>query len=229
MKPFFWRRRAGALALCTALLGGTAALAAGVTYQTIRVQYSGIQMVVDGVPVTPKDANGVEIEPFVYNGTTYLPVRAVGEAIGKPVTWEGKTQTVYIGEAPGQALYLLDLCPPYQTDQYEAPATFTMGGNTYAHGFTLKIDGYALFNLNGQYQVLELDVGHIKGNTCDTNVNIYLDGTLTQNLSFKAEDLPRHVSIPLNGALQLKIERTLPDGVLGNTSLYGFANAKLIR
>ena len=67
-----WVHRMGALALCGALLGGTAALAAGVTYKTIQVLYNDISLVVDGVPVTPKDANGVEVEPFVYNGTTFV-------------------------------------------------------------------------------------------------------------------------------------------------------------
>ena len=59
-----WTHRIGALALCGALLGGTAALAAGVTYKTIQVLYNDISLVVDGVPVTPKDANGVEVVPL---------------------------------------------------------------------------------------------------------------------------------------------------------------------
>ena len=97
-------KRLGALALCAALTGGTA-LAANTVYRTITVQYSGIKLVVDGVEVTPKDANGTTVEPFIYNGTTYLPVRAVGSAIGKQVTWDGGSQTVYLGEAPGQKNY----------------------------------------------------------------------------------------------------------------------------
>jgi len=66
--------------------------------KNIEVTYNNIQIVIDGVKITPKDANGNIVEPFIYNGTTYLPVRAVGEAIGKKVEWDAATQTVYLGE-----------------------------------------------------------------------------------------------------------------------------------
>ncbi len=73
------------------------------TYQNqqITAEYSNIKIVIDGSEITPKDANGNIVEPFVYNGTTYLPVRAVGQALGKTVTWDGNTSTVYLGPVPG--------------------------------------------------------------------------------------------------------------------------------
>ena len=78
-----WTHRLGALALCGALLGGTAALAAGVTYKTIQVLYNDISLVVDGVPVTPKDANGVEDEAGIqvfrsFHLPPVFPLRAYG-------------------------------------------------------------------------------------------------------------------------------------------------------
>ncbi len=39
-------------------------------------------------------------EPFIYNGTTYLPVRAVGEAVGKEVAWDNDTKTVTLTTPP---------------------------------------------------------------------------------------------------------------------------------
>lgn len=224
-----WVHRMGALALCGALLGGTAALAAGVTYKTIQVLYNDISLVVDGVPVTPKDANGVEVEPFVYNGTTYLPVRAVGEAIGKQVTWDGNTQTVYIGEAPGAAEYLPIVCPPYQEAYYYTGKTFSMDGVSYhANSFYLSTPfigdhPHALFNLNGQYSALEVTIGHLDDYADEDNtVNIYLDGVYSQSITLEPEEMAKTVTIPLEYALQLKIQK---DGY-GDV---GFANAKLIR
>lgn len=38
------------------------------------------------------------VEPFIYNGTTYLPVRAVAEALGEKVEYDKNSSTVYIGE-----------------------------------------------------------------------------------------------------------------------------------
>lgn len=53
---------------------------------------------VDDARLDARDANGNPVEVFIYNGTTYLPVRAVGEAVGKAVQWESKTSSVYIGQ-----------------------------------------------------------------------------------------------------------------------------------
>jgi uncharacterized secreted protein with C-terminal beta-propeller domain len=52
-----------------------------------------VNIYVDDVKLEPKDANGNPVEACVYNGTTYLPVRAVGEAYGKVVQWDGSTQS----------------------------------------------------------------------------------------------------------------------------------------
>ncbi|PKM51021.1 MAG: hypothetical protein CVV02_08795 [Firmicutes bacterium HGW-Firmicutes-7] len=58
---------------------------------------TGVNMYFDDVKLDAVDANGNQVKAFVYNGTTYLPVRAVAEAIGKPVFWEGATNSVFIG------------------------------------------------------------------------------------------------------------------------------------
>jgi len=68
---------------------------------TIDVFYNNIKLIVDGILVNPTDAGGNTVEPFIYNGTTYLPVRAIGNALGKNVSWDGDTSTVYLGETAG--------------------------------------------------------------------------------------------------------------------------------
>jgi hypothetical protein len=68
--------------------------------QSITATYNNIKLVVDGTAVTPTDASGNTIEPFTYNGTVYLPVRAIATALGKDVTWDGDTNTVYLGAVP---------------------------------------------------------------------------------------------------------------------------------
>jgi hypothetical protein len=50
----------------------------------------------------PRDANGASVEPFTVNGTTYLPVRAIAEALGMEVSWDNGAKTVYIGAPPVQ-------------------------------------------------------------------------------------------------------------------------------
>lgn len=213
--------------LCCSLALVTVAYATNAT-KSIQAAYMNIKLVIDGVPVTPKDSNGTTVEPFIYNGTTYLPVRAVGEALGKQVGWDGKTKTVYIGEVPGQVTYLLDVCKPYESYLFETPTAFAMAGKTYANGFTLHGYGNAYFNLDGRYSLLEFDLGHIDGysmiGSADSDgrgYNIYLDGRLAKTITVDPEAMVKHYQIPLNNALQMKIVGDMGGG------RYGFANVSV--
>lgn len=213
--------------LCCSLALVTAAYATNAT-KTIQAAYMNIKLVIDGVPVTPKDSNGTIVEPFIYNGTTYLPVRAVGEALGKQVGWDGKTKTVYIGEVPGQVTYLLDVCQPYEKLAFDTPTAFAMSGKTYANGFILGGWGEAYFNLDGKYSTLEFDLGHIDGSSMlgsadwdGKGYNIYLDGRLAKTITVDPEAMVKHYQIPLNNALQMKIV-----GDMGSVR-YGFANVSV--
>lgn len=58
------------------------------------LSYNDIKIVVDGERIVPKDANGNAVEPFIIEGTTYLPVRAVASALNMDVAWDGTTKTV---------------------------------------------------------------------------------------------------------------------------------------
>lgn len=64
--------------------------------QTIKVN-GGVKLKLDGQMLTPKDANGKIVDVFEYNGTTYVPLRAVSQAFGKEIAWDGKTRTAIIG------------------------------------------------------------------------------------------------------------------------------------
>jgi len=177
--------------------------------KTIQV-LTGVEIFVDGVKMNPTDAQGNPVETFIYNGTTYVPLRAVSQSLGKNVNWDGANQRVYIGEAPGEKQYLLDVCPPYQTDHFSTPTTVTMAGQKYAHCLvvgTISGDRFAIFNLNGQYNTLSFDVGHIDGTGMGgVTLNIFLDGQLNFSLDMTGEMMPEHYEIPLYGAMQMKIE-----------------------
>lgn len=68
--------------------------------KSITASYSNIKIYVNQNLVTPKDSAGNVVEPFISNGTTYLPVRAVADALGQEVSWDNKTKSVYIGTQP---------------------------------------------------------------------------------------------------------------------------------
>lgn len=60
-----------------------------------------ITIVLNGKTLQPKDANGNTVRPLLYNGTTYLPVRAIAEALNMPVYWEQSNKTIYAGNMDG--------------------------------------------------------------------------------------------------------------------------------
>ena len=82
--------------LCAALAFSLAAPALAAAGRMIEI-FGGVKIYVDDVQLNPTDANGNPIDVFVHDGTTYLPVRAVSEALGKQVQWDGSTRSVYIG------------------------------------------------------------------------------------------------------------------------------------
>lgn len=72
------------------MAGGSTAMAK-ISKMDIPVSFNNIKVVVDGKELK------TDKEPFVYEGTTYLPVRTVAEAVGKEVAWDSSTQTVTLG------------------------------------------------------------------------------------------------------------------------------------
>ncbi len=43
-----------------------------------------------------QDVNGKVVYPIIYNGTTYLPVRAISKLMGASIEWDSTTQTISI-------------------------------------------------------------------------------------------------------------------------------------
>lgn len=62
--------------------------------EQVTLDYSGIQITLNDIPIVPLDVNGNIIEPFSLKGTTYLPVRGIASALGLQVGWDQDTQTI---------------------------------------------------------------------------------------------------------------------------------------
>ena len=65
-------------------------------------------VVIDGKKQTFRDANGNVVEPILYNGTTYLPIRAIGEIMGKTVYWYQDEKRIELVENTGEETLVTD-------------------------------------------------------------------------------------------------------------------------
>ncbi|MCZ8521433.1 MULTISPECIES: peptidylprolyl isomerase [Paenibacillus] len=75
------------------MLTGSAVYAAGASQ--IEVVFREIKYLFDGVEKQPTAEQG---QSFIYNGTTYVPLRFVSEALGEKVEWDGDNNRIWIGK-----------------------------------------------------------------------------------------------------------------------------------
>ncbi len=159
----------------TMMLALGATVLAKQTTETINVMYDNIKILIDGVEYTPKDANGNIVEPFIYNGTTYLPVRGIANAFNVAVDWDEKNSAVNLGYSKADYLSQLSYVD-YTTNQDEAEFSVY---DTYSLKFKLdwKFDELATqmltYKLNEDYTNFICDLKGIGGNGPGCYVNFY--------------------------------------------------------
>lgn len=201
-------------------ISGTAFAASTITTKMIEAQYSGIKLVVDSIEVTPKDANGKVIEPFAFEGTTYLPVRAVADALGKPVEWDGATKTIYIGDIPGEEINWMTKLPPYKvnggTKSYvgNTPDYFTASGVKHGTGILVKggdDDAYVLWNTDGKYKEATITIAHIdSARDVNATFHLYVDEKLIDSYEVKWDGAPQTITLPINYGMTVKLVMDTP-------------------
>jgi predicted small secreted protein len=66
--------------------------------EKIEVYYRNINVYFNGELITLKNGDGEEIEPFIHEGSSYVPLRAIANLFGSNVMWDGNKNTIFIGE-----------------------------------------------------------------------------------------------------------------------------------
>ncbi|WP_282937332.1 stalk domain-containing protein [Paenibacillus sp. RC67] len=96
-----------AMVLGTSLMLNAGALAfAATNLEEIKAYLNhDLKVKVDGKPVQLQDEQGKVVEPITYEGNTYLPVRAIANALGVGVDYDSSSSTVLLGvKAEGVAV-----------------------------------------------------------------------------------------------------------------------------
>lgn len=144
-----------ALTIC---IGSAIAVNAEAIRKEIYAVYDNIRIVINGKEITPKDVNGNVVEPFVYEGTTYLPVRAISNALGEEVDWDGDTNTVYIGGKVSKEDVPMDTLKAFKGEEFKTDGELVHRAETiYPNNYlstNILPNGGGTFILEGNYKKL---------------------------------------------------------------------------
>lgn len=144
-----------ATSLAVGMVGGAAA--SGMARQITASLDSGISIVYNNQKQDMKDASGNAVYPISYNGTTYVPVRAVSTIFGQAVDWDAATETIYLGTREVQPIDLTtrmgagnDYCwkiadaTELTVDGSDAKATYKSGVHRVIWNSTMSSSAYTL-------------------------------------------------------------------------------------
>lgn len=202
------------------LLSGTIVFASQ-SGKMISVIYNKIKIVVDGKSITPKDAQGKIVEPFLYNGTIYMPVKAVGEAAGKTVYWDGKKSTVYFGKIDGKTpVENLTKLTVFKGNELTLNAAGYTDNTGILHHPAAEVGGDNWDNDSPTYTgtyLLNMKYSRLKGNvsldsrtknsTFEIYLNIYGDDKLIYTSKVIASgSYPQDFNVDVSGVVQLRLE-----------------------
>lgn len=209
-----------ALALVCGLVIG--ANAAGTSQQIMAYLTPGRTVKYNGEVQTMKDANGNPVYPISYNGTTYIPIRAVGNMLGIGVDWDANTQSVLLGDS-GNGVDLIETLKPYvsysKKVSYDAigpdkpvfiqnadKQSRNIGGESVSHWIGLNVPSGSwatdpcCFNLGGKYTTLTFKV------YAEADMTLYVkgdnDGILGQ-YALKGKQVPQTITVDLKSTTQL--------------------------
>ena len=92
-----------------------------------ELEYRDIRVSLDGKVLDLRNAIGEKVEPFMFGGTNYLPVRALAEALGLNVSWDGKEVMVVL-TTPEPSPSPSPTPAPVSKDTYAMGETWTVPG-----------------------------------------------------------------------------------------------------
>ena len=209
------------------------ALAATGAIQITATLDPGITIKFDGETKALTDANGAAVYPILYNGTTYVPVRAVAGLFSTPVDWDGNTRSVLLGKGAVKETKLSDLTASSKSgsqDRYIRDVLKDRFGNVYRDCVNLNTQSheiYVEYFLDKQYSKLTLIIVPEENFSDSKETVISIDGDsknlwTSGKLDYKSR--PETIEIDVTGQEYIRFSATMAwDNncyiILGNATL----------
>lgn len=121
--------------------------------QNAKLTYRDITISLDGKTLALYNEKGQTVEPFIYNDSTYLPLRAIGTALGCDIGWDDNANLVTMKEKNGSFKILTQ--PADETVASGKTATFkvilTGGTAPYTYQwYTAKVGSSSWSKIKGE-------------------------------------------------------------------------------
>lgn len=223
------------LAALVLIVAGVATGAARYTPAKVDVVYGDIQVYVDGKKL---DTRGVEPFLLADQGVLVVPVRALGEALGKAVTWDEANGAVYLGRVPEQIpapapptpaqsapVYLEDLKVLRKVGSFylHQERMLYVAGRPFGRGLAVEMakDGKAetVVDLAGKFSTLQGYIG-VEDETRNSSGAFVLvvygdDIELFRSPVMKPSDYPYFISVNVKGVKRLTLAVQWQEGGIG--------------
>ena len=211
-----------ALALIMASCFALGASASGALQEIKAYLDPSITIKMEGEAQTFLDAKGNRVYPITYQGSTYLPVRAVAGLAGFEVNWDQATRTVDLGESKG--VDLIDTYKAYQLDdtvwswakqvQTADGQNEDISGVSCSHWLSFGTypsgagDAAASFNLLGKHDTLTFSYF----SSIDVTLTVLGDnGSVLGEYNIKGGAVAQTVTVPLLKTNELKFQVKMVD------------------
>lgn len=148
-------------------------------------------------------------------GKVFVPYELVEQIMDEPLFWDNDNHTLNIGTVPNASVmsdklkiyhYGYDTvraflyCPDAKMNK-----TMTMGNCIHENGYSFTNVLTASFNLDEAYHHITGVLGCEDFKASSGQVDFYLDDTLIYTQDLKADDLPQHIDLNVEGGTQLKL------------------------
>ena len=161
-----------------------------------------VSIVYEGKTMAFYDANGTRVFPLTYNGSTYLPIRALSALFDTKIKWDAQERAIYLGEGE-----ISKACAKETKERSEGVVT----------NVDAVINGNLKVYCNGQFQLF-FDANNNDILPISYNDTTYLPVRALSQLFNKRidwDDSKKEITIANSGVSSSEYERTSSGGLFG--------------